>query len=95
MGNYPSFDAAVLKNNLMLFLGKLGTVNMTTPLIPFAHKSQASRMEELEQNSERKQQNRDILDSYLEAHTNKPDVITKDEVTELGVMLGFAGSEST
>lgn len=49
----------------------------------------------MRENPERKNTNRDILDSYLALHRAKPDVVTNDMVLELGVMLGFAGSEST
>lgn len=79
----------------MLWLGRMGLVQMTTPLIPFAINSQAGRLAEMRENPERKNTNRDILDSYLALHRAKPDVVTNDMVLELGVMLGFAGSEST
>ncbi|BCR85522.1 uncharacterized protein ACHE_20980A [Aspergillus chevalieri] len=95
VGNYPLLDKATIKNPLMLWLGRMGFVQMTTPLIPFAINSQAGRLAEMRENPERKDTNRDILDSYLALHRAKPDVVTHDIVLELGVMLGFAGSEST
>lgn len=73
----------------------MGLIEMTTPLIPFAIISQAGRLAEMRENPERKNTNRDILDSYFALHRAKPDVVTNDMVLELGVMLGFAGSEST
>ena len=94
-GNFPLLDKATIKNPIMLLLGRIGLVKMTTPLIPFAIKSQAGRLAEMRRNPERKNSNRDLLDSYLALHRAKPDIVTGDVVLELGVMLGFAGSEST
>lgn len=37
----------------------------------------------------------DMLDTYIGLHHAKPDVIGPHHVTELGLMVGFAGSEST
>ncbi|OCK73322.1 cytochrome P450 oxidoreductase [Lepidopterella palustris CBS 459.81] len=95
MGNYPLWDKIFLKNPLMRLLGRLGFINMTTPMIPFAINSQAERLREFKANPNRKEKNRDILDSYMALHIAKPDIVTENEVLELGVMLGFAGSEST
>ena len=73
----------------------MGLVKMTTPLIPFTVNSQAERLAEIQKNPDRKSSHRDILDSYLSLQSARPDLVTDDIVLELGVMLGFAGSEST
>jgi cytochrome P450 len=81
----------------MMWLGKKGLVELTTPLIPWAVRYQAERVKQW--NEDRKQglppRQNDLLDTYMAIHHANPQVIKEHHVTELGLTVGFAGSEST
>ena len=81
----------------MLWLGRKGWIELTTPLVPWAVKYQSERIRQWKENAElgKPQTQNDMLDTYVSLHHAKPDVITPHHVTELGLMVGFAGSEST
>jgi cytochrome P450 len=81
----------------MMWLGKRGLVELTTPLIPWAVRYQAERVKQW--NEDRKlglpRRQNDMLDTYMAIHHDNPNVIKAHHVTELGLTVGFAGSEST
>lgn len=81
----------------MMWLGKRGLVELTTPLIPWAVRYQAERVKQW--NEDRQlglpQRKNDMLDTYMAIHQANPNVIKAHHVTELGLTVGFAGSEST
>lgn len=81
----------------MMWLGKKGLVELTTPLIPWAVRYQAERVKQW--NEDRQlglpQRQNDMLDTYMAIHHANPKIIKEHHVTELGLTVGFAGSEST
>ena len=81
----------------MLWLGRRGIVELTKPLVPWAVKYQAERNQQWAENKKLglPPMENDILDTYIGLHHAKPDIIKANHVTELGLMVGFAGSEST
>ena len=94
MGNLPILDWLMFKNPFMLWLGRIGLFDMTTPLVPFANRSQQAKL--ATRASEKKPAApQDLMDKYLDIHEAKPESLTLEGVTELGIMMGFAGSEST
>ena len=95
----PTLDQLLWKNPVLMFLNKCGLFNSHRNIsVPFALKNQESRKKVREQNKENL--NHEILrpalmDRFLEAQEQSPDVIGSRELLALGLSVLGAGSEST
>lgn len=64
------------------------------PLVAFAKKHQPfERIAAQLSSASKETPRRDLLDSFVEAHKGNPEVITEQEIIDLGVLQGAAGSE--
>lgn len=94
LANVPLLETLINKNPLALWLSRLGIIEVTVPLVAFAKKHQPFERIAAQLGSTSKETpRRDLLDSFVEAHKGNPEVITDQEIIDLGVLQGAAGSE--
>ncbi|EED15773.1 cytochrome P450, putative [Talaromyces stipitatus ATCC 10500] len=77
------------KNPLAVYFGFIA------PPMAFAKKYlPTQRIEEQLNNPNAMGQHHDLLDQFLEAHKNSPDIVTRNEVVDLGLMVVVPASEA-
>lgn len=77
------------KNPLAVYFGFIA------PPMAFAKKYlPTNRIKASTQGQKEKEKHYDILDQYLTANKNSPDVVTIDEVVDLGLMVVVPASEA-
>jgi cytochrome P450 len=98
--NCPPVDKLLWKNPAFLFLGKIGWYNKVTPTVPFAHRHITARLSAMEKayphdsvQAETKQV--DLLDKFLRAKQEHPDIVNDRAVLGLTLSMVNAGSDTT
>ncbi|KAL9110772.1 MAG: hypothetical protein Q9227_004764 [Pyrenula ochraceoflavens] len=98
----PWLDKLFLKNPLLLWLGRRGFLNASSPVARKVLRLQTARVQQdaegklPESSSDTPSSSaEDLLSKFIQAKHQHPDIITDREITMLGLSMFFAGSDTT
>lgn len=96
-GQMPALDLLVRHNPIMMWLQKRGFyVSSTFPGVSFASKHLQSRQQCYQTSAKVDGENfKDLLDKFLDAKSEHPQIFTDRELLSLSLTMMFAGSETT
>ncbi|KAI9811991.1 MAG: hypothetical protein M1827_004883 [Pycnora praestabilis] len=96
-GQMPSVDVFLRHNPVLMWLERRGWISSTTfPGVPFAIKHMQERKKRYGDDVERHVADQeDLLDKFLRAKRERPEIITEREVLGLSLSMMIAGSETT
>ena len=96
-GQMPALDLFVRHNPIMMWLQKRGLyVNSTFPGVSFAIQHLQNRQQSYTTRAKVDRDNlKDLLDKFLDAKSEHPQIVTDRELLSLSLTMMFAGSETT
>ncbi|KAL8948174.1 MAG: hypothetical protein Q9222_005615 [Ikaeria aurantiellina] len=99
IGSVPFLDYLFWRNPVLLWLSKRGWYDATSPTVPFALRHLGGRLKAVDGHkelSEKPQARReDLLDKFLKAKRDNPDLINDRTVLGLSLSMVNAGSDTT
>ncbi|RDW77370.1 hypothetical protein BP6252_05423 [Coleophoma cylindrospora] len=94
IGHVPWLDYLLHKNPIVVWLEKVGYIDSTFPVIPFAVKHLTSRAQREKKLSAEGEPTGDLLDRMMSLQGRHPEVLTDFEIVNMCAELVFAGSET-
>lgn len=93
----PALDLLVRHNPVMMWLQKRGLfVSSTFPGVSFAIKHLQDRQQRYKPSARVEGDDfKDLLDKFLDAKSEHPQIVTDRELLSLSLTMMFAGSETT
>jgi cytochrome P450 len=82
------------KNPVTMWLSRHGYWDNSNPAVPFAVSHMQQRIR-AEQEGKPQREQKDLLAKFMEAHKQRPEVVTQKEVLAMCLTMIFAGSETT